>query len=83
MHTPLQSSPNVLAEVLRPGVLAEKDEHATKGGASVVHVGSMFSLKAFKGGSAYSASKHAALALTNSAALEVAERGIRVNSVLP
>ncbi|KAH7009153.1 hypothetical protein B0J12DRAFT_691822 [Macrophomina phaseolina] len=40
------------------------------------------SLKAFKKGSAYLASKHAALALINSAALEVAERGIRVNSVL-
>lgn len=37
-------------------------------GASVVHIASMFSLKSFKNGAAFTASKHAALGMMRSAA---------------
>lgn len=67
---------HVLAEALRPGVLQEH-------GGSVVHVGSMFSERGFKGGAVFAASKAAAVGMMKSAALEVAERGVRVNAVLP
>lgn len=65
---------HVLSESLRPGVLAE--------GASVVHVGSMFSLQGFKKGAVYSASKHAVLGMVRSAAKNAGDR-VRVNAVLP
>lgn len=67
---------HVLAETLQPGVLQEQ-------GGSVVHVGSMFSERGFKGGAVFAASKAAAMGMVKSAALEVAERGVRVNAVLP
>uniref|UniRef100_A0A060TAN5 ARAD1B01848p n=1 Tax=Blastobotrys adeninivorans TaxID=409370 RepID=A0A060TAN5_BLAAD len=66
---------NVLNESLKPGFLEK--------GASVVHVGSMFSLQGFKNGAVFAASKHAALGMVKSAAKEVGQRDIRVNCVLP
>lgn len=65
---------HVLSESLKPGVLED--------GASVVHVGSMFSLQGFKSGAVYSASKHAVLGMVRSAAKDVGARA-RVNIVLP
>ena len=64
----------VLSECLRPGVLADS--------ASVVHVGSMFSLQGFKKGAIYSASKHAVLGMVRSAAKDAGDR-VRMNIVLP
>jgi NAD(P)-dependent dehydrogenase (short-subunit alcohol dehydrogenase family) len=64
----------VLSECLRPGVLAK--------GASVVHIGSMFSLQGFNKGAIYSSSKHAVLGMVRSAAKEAGDRA-RVNIVLP
>ncbi|KAL0931426.1 Levodione reductase 3 [Colletotrichum truncatum] len=61
---------NVLAEALRPGVLAH--------GGSFVHVGSMFSLQGFLRGAVFAASKHASLGMVRSAAKEVGDRA-RVN----
>jgi NAD(P)-dependent dehydrogenase (short-subunit alcohol dehydrogenase family) len=64
----------ILSECLRPGVLAE--------GASVVHIGSMFSLQGFNKGAVYSSSKHAVLGMVRSAAKNAGGR-VRVNIVLP
>lgn len=66
----------MLSEALRPDVL-------TGGSGSFVNVGSMYAERGFLKGAALAASKHAALGLVKSAALEVAARGIRVNTVQP
>ena len=65
---------SVLSKCLRPGALAE--------GASVVHIGSMFSLQGFSKGAIYSSSKHATSGMVRSAAKEAGGRA-RVNNVLP
>ena len=52
-------------------------------GGSIVLVGSVLSRKGMAGMSAYSASKGGIEGLTRSAAVELADRGIRVNCVLP
>ncbi|MDE0171452.1 MAG: SDR family NAD(P)-dependent oxidoreductase [bacterium] len=53
------------------------------GGGSIVLVGSVLSRKGMAGMSAYSAAKGGIEGLTRSAAVELADRGIRVNCVLP
>jgi NAD(P)-dependent dehydrogenase (short-subunit alcohol dehydrogenase family) len=53
------------------------------GGGSIVNMGSVGSAAGIAGASAYVASKHAVLGLTRTAALEYADRGIRVNLVTP
>ena len=52
-------------------------------GGSIVLVGSVLSRKGMSGMSAYSAAKGGIEGLTRSAAVELADRGIRVNCVLP
>lgn len=56
---------------------------ADTGGGSIVLVGSVLSRKGMAGMSAYSAAKGGIEGLTRSAAVELADRGIRVNCVLP
>jgi len=52
-------------------------------GGSIVNVSSIAGKRGFKGLGAYTASKHAVIGLTRSAALDGAEHGVRINAVLP
>jgi NAD(P)-dependent dehydrogenase (short-subunit alcohol dehydrogenase family) len=54
-----------------------------QGRGSIVNISSTFGKKGGAGASVYSASKHAVEGLTQSAALEAAPMGVRVNAVAP
>lgn len=54
-----------------------------QGGGAIVNTASVAALGAAPKMSIYSASKHAVLGLTRSAAVEYAKKGIRINSVCP
>jgi NAD(P)-dependent dehydrogenase (short-subunit alcohol dehydrogenase family) len=54
-----------------------------KGSGSIVNVSSAYGSVGAAGASVYAASKHAVEGMTKSAALEVAETGVRVNVVAP
>lgn len=53
------------------------------GGGAIVNNASVVAQVGFAGASLYTASKHAVMGLTRSAALEYFQQGIRINAVLP
>jgi NAD(P)-dependent dehydrogenase (short-subunit alcohol dehydrogenase family) len=61
----------------------ELEEMAAQGGGSIVNTSSGAGLRGLSYQSAYSASKHAIIGLSRTAAVEYAKKGIRVNLLCP
>ncbi|MFN8354139.1 MAG: glucose 1-dehydrogenase [Spirosomataceae bacterium] len=62
---------------------AELQVMLKQGSGAIVNVSSVAGLNGFPNNIAYSASKHAVVGLTRTAALEYAKKGIRINAVNP
>lgn len=65
------------------GMQAQIKAMLGSGGGSIVNMASILGAVGFAGSAAYTAAKHGVLGLTQAAALEVAQQGIRINAVGP
>jgi NAD(P)-dependent dehydrogenase (short-subunit alcohol dehydrogenase family) len=74
---------NLIGAFLMSRAAARSFAAAAIPGGAIVNVGSIYGQRGVAGGAAYSASKAAITALTHSLALELAEHGVRVNTVAP
>jgi NAD(P)-dependent dehydrogenase (short-subunit alcohol dehydrogenase family) len=85
-EVPLEEFERVQRVTVQGTFLALKEEIPLMlrgAGGSIVNMSSTAGVTAFAGGSAYTTAKHAILGLTRSAAIDYAQRAIRVNAVAP